>query len=79
MNNPRNTNRVIIEQKSPSSDNEKNKKETDVLKPHNIEANPIPINIIVIVPERDHLSLNHPKGIAPKPISKAPSDHKRIN
>ena len=50
-----------------------------MLKPHKMEANPIPINIIVIVPERDHLSLNHPKGIAPKPISRAPRDHNLIN
>ena len=68
-----------MEQKSPRSDSEKNKKETEVLKPHKMEANPIPINIIVIVPERDHLSLNHPKGIAPKPISRAPRDHNLIN
>ena len=68
-----------MEQKSPRSDSEKNKKETEVLKPHKMEANPIPINMMVIVPERDHLSLSQPKGIAPKPIKRAASDHNLIN
>ena len=56
-----------------------NKEETEVLKPHIIEVKPMPINIIVIVPERLQRSLNHPKGIAPSPISKAPRLHNRIS
>ena len=49
------------------------------LKPQNIEEIPIIINIITINDDRLHLSLNQPNGIAPNPISKAPTDHNLIN
>ena len=56
-----------------------NKPKIDELTPHIIDDNPIPKNIIAIMEERLHLSLNQPKGIAPKPINKAPRDHNLIN
>ena len=55
------------------------RKVTELLKPHKIDAKPIPINIIVIVPDLLHRSLSQPKGIAPSPIKRAPSVHRRIS
>ena len=69
---------LVIKNK-PNKDNEINKNDIDVLKPHKIEDRPIPINIIVIVPDRLHLSLSQPKGIAPSPINRAPKVHNRIS
>ena len=68
-----------MEQDNPKAESPTNKPITEELKPHNIDENPIPINIITIIDDRLHLSLNQPNGIAPTPISKAPNDHNLIN
>ena len=68
-----------MEQAKPKSESPINKPVTEELKPHKIDENPILTNITTINDERLHLSLNQPKGIAPKPINKAPKDHNLIN
>ena len=64
---------------SPKIDKPINKLNFEELKPHKIDEKPIPKNIMTIIDERLHLSLNHPNGIAPRPINKAPNDHNFIN
>ena len=68
-----------IEHDKPNTESPKKRPAIEELSPHKIDAKPIPKNIITIIIERLHLSLNHPKGIAPKPINKAPNDHNLIN